>query len=373
MKKVLFVATIYKHFLRFHIPYIKWLKEQGYIVHCAANGLEGIPFVEKLYVIDIQRSPFSIKNIKAYKDLKTVIDNEQYDLVYCHTAMGAVIARLSTRKSRLRGKTKVLYMTHGFHFFKGSPVKYWIMYYPIEKFLSRYTDGIITINHEDFEIVKSHQFKNKKSYLINGIGVNTERLALANEEQRKWLRNKNGLNEADFVLIYIAEFIHRKNHRFIIDSIPQMIKSIPNLKILFAGRGGLLKQLQQQVFQLNIDSYVFFLGFRNDIGELIALSDIGISASRQEGLGLNIAEEMFCGLPVVATIDRGHKEMIVDGVNGFLFPQNSTVDFIDKILYLYLNPAKRLEMGKEAYNSIQKFCLENSLKSMSEIFNDMLK
>ena len=152
-KKILFVASIHKHFLAFHLPYINWLKDNGCIVHVAANGTDKVPNVDKQWNVCIERNPFSLNNIKAVNCLKKIIEENSYDLVHCHTAMGAVVARLAARENRNRGITKVLYTAHGFHFFKGSPKRYWLMYYPMEKFLLKYTDGIITINNEDYNLV----------------------------------------------------------------------------------------------------------------------------------------------------------------------------------------------------------------------------
>jgi len=374
MKKILFVANIHKHFLAFHLPYIKWFKENGYEVHVAANdGSVIVPMVDKQWNICIERNPFNKNNIKAYRELKSIVEKEKYCLVTSHTAMGGVLARLASRKARKNFGLKVLYTAHGFHFFKGSPKFYWLMYYPMEKLLSRYTDALITINQEDYDLVKSHGFKNKATYKIPGIGFNADRLKKENEGQKKDLRVKIGYNQSDFILIYVAEFIPRKNHRFIINALPEIINKIPEFKLLFAGRGRDMNTTRAFAKSIGVEKYIDFLGFRNDIGDLLALSDIGISASKQEGLPLNVAEEMYSGLPVVASEDRGHKEMIVQGENGFIFPQNDRKAFVDAIVYLYENHGKRKEMGEYAAKSIQKFSIENSLKEMVKIYKRYLQ
>ncbi len=373
LRKILFVANIHKHFLAFHLPYIKWFKDNGFEVHVAANDDSvKVPMVDKQWNVCIERNPFNRNNIKAYRELKSIVEKEKYCLVTSHTAMGGVLARLACRKARKSFGLKVLYTAHGFHFFKGSPKSYWLLYYPMEKFLSRYSDAIITINQEDFELVKSHSFKNKATYKIPGIGFNADRLKKVNDTQKQDLRVNNGYKQSDFILIYVAEYIPRKNHRFIIDALPEIIKRIPEIKVLLAGRGRDMELTMEYAKSKSVDQYIEFLGFRNDIGNLIALSDVGISASKQEGLGLNLAEEMFSGLPVVASEDRGHKEMIVQGENGFIFPQNDSSAFIDAIIYLYKNPEIRKKMGEQAAKSIEKFCLENSLKEMVKIYKNFL-
>ena len=179
MKKILFVATIFKHFRAFHIPYMEWFKQQGWQVDAMAYGDDVLDNVHHNFNIPIARNPFAPANIKAIRQAKEIIEREKYDIVYCHTAMGGVLARLAAKDARKKFGTKVIYVAHGFHFFKGGPKKSWIMYYPVEKYLSRYTDAIITINHEDYEMVLSHGFKNKQTFIIPGIGINPERLFVA--------------------------------------------------------------------------------------------------------------------------------------------------------------------------------------------------
>lgn len=359
--------------MAFHLLYIKWFKENGYEVHVAANdGSVIVPLVDRQWNLCIERSPLNLNNIKAYKELKTIIEREKYSLVTSHTAMGGVLARLAGRRARKNDGLKVLYTAHGFHFFKGSPKSFWLFYYPMEKFLSRYTDAIITINQEDFELVKTSDFRNKQTFKIPGIGINTDRLLKVTEDLKQQLREKNGYKQDDFLAIYVAEYIPRKNHRFIIDALPELIERIPEIKILFAGRGRDMELTMDYAKSKGVEEYIDFLGFRNEVGNLIALSDIGISASKQEGLGLNLAEEMFSGLPVVGSEDRGHKEMIIHGENGFLYPQNDSKAFIDAIVYLYENPERRKEMGEHAAQSIQKFSLDNSLKEMVRIYERYL-
>ena len=374
MKKVLFVANIHKHFLAFHLPYIQWFKEQGYEVHVAAGGDRSVvvPNANKMFYLSLERHPFKVANIKAYKELRHIIEAEDYCLVHCHTAMGAVVARLAARRERAKGYLKVLYTAHGFHFFKGSPKQYWLMYYPMERYLSRYTDAIITINQEDYELVRTRGFRNRDTYKIPGIGINTERLIVTDEETRHSLRREYGYDENTFILIYIAEYIERKNHRFILESLPEIVKAFPNVKVLFAGRGVLMEQMKALTSTLHVERYVDFLGFRKDIGQLIALSDVGISSSRQEGLGLNVAEEMYAGLPVVASEDRGHKELVDNGRNGFIFKQGDTIGFVSQVLQLAKNPDMRMRFGKSAKEKMQRFTLENALKEMARIYEKYL-
>lgn len=366
-KKVLFVATIDQHIIRFHIPYLRWFKEQGFEVHVAAKGNYSIGGCDKKFDVPFARSPFSKQNYFAYKSLKAIIDKNRYSIIHCHTPMGSVITRLAARSARKQG-TKILYTVHGFHFFNGAPLKNWLLYYSVEKWLAKFTDAIITINSEDYDLVIKKKFKVNEVFKIDGIGVDDSKFKRISEDEKLRLRIQNGYDENDFILIYPAEFIQRKNHKFILDSINNINQRIPQLKILFAGRGVLLESIRKYTKEIHVEKQVDILGFRVDIAELIAMSDVGISASRQEGLGLNLVEEMFCGLPVLATIDRGHREMVEHGINGFLFEQNNHQQFEEYLFKLYEIKIMRTAFGEQAFKTAQKFSLKNSLKSMVEIY-----
>ena len=162
IKKVLFVATVVKtHINVFHIPYLKMLKEMGYETHVAArNDFEDsddciIPYCDYYHDMPFERSPIKFNNVKTYKQLKELIFKENFDIIHCHTPMGGVLSRLAYKSLKNKVKTKIIYTAHGFHFYKGAPLINWVLYYPVEKYLSKYTDILITINKEDYNRAKN--------------------------------------------------------------------------------------------------------------------------------------------------------------------------------------------------------------------------
>jgi len=369
-KKILFVASLDTHLTSFHLPYINWFKDQNYEVHLAYRGSSIIPNVDKIWKIPFERSPFSYSNYRVYKELRDILNNNYYELIHCHTPMASFVTRLAAIETRKKG-TKVLYTVHGFHFFKDGPVKNWLLYFPLEKFMSRYTDAIITINREDFEILFKKKFYSKGKYQINGIGLDPKRLTIENGNFSE-IRTEKGYSENDFIILYIAEFINRKNHRFVIESIPDLIEKHSNIKFLFAGGGILKKEMEGLVEQMNLTKNVDFLGFTSEISKYIGIADIGISTSKQEGLGLGVAELMYNSKPVIVTQDRGHREMVIHKENGFIFEQNDAQSFIKYIEILYDNKDMRHKFGVNAKKTMEKFMIDKSLKKMIEIYNQYI-
>ena len=192
--KVLLTATVQSHICQFHRSLVEVLHANGCEIHVAAkdnlaekNGLK-LDFVERVFNVPFSRSPKSKDNLRAYKELKKIIDAGNYDVIHCNTPMGGIVTRLAARKARKQG-AKVYYTAHGFHFYKGAPKKNWIVFYPIEKFFSRMTDKLITITKEDYELA-SRKFHCQVER-IHGVGVDENRYHPVSIEEQ--LSSENSL------------------------------------------------------------------------------------------------------------------------------------------------------------------------------------
>lgn len=369
--KILFCATVDDHFESFHLPYLRWFKEQGWEVHVAANGNLDLPFVDKKYNIPIQRSPYNKRNIKAYKKLKKLIADHRYKLIHCHTPMGGVLTRLAARKQRKYG-TKVIYTAHGFHFCKGAPALNWLLYYPIERFLSRYTDCLITINHEDYQLAKKHKFKMKSIKYVHGIGVNTEVFKPVDDTGRNSLRRTYGYSETDFLLFYAAEFNENKNQQLLLETMALLQADLPNAKLLLAGDGPLFEKCKELAVNLGVEKMVDFLGFRSDIEALLKMCNVAVASSLREGLPVNIMEAMACGLPVIATENRGHNELILHNKNGWIV-RNCPIEFSETIKFAARNKELIKELGQRGRKEIlEKYCINKVLKEKSQIYRSFM-
>ncbi len=359
MKKVLFTATVDSHILQFHIPYLKWFKEQGYEVHVVTNGDEKIPYCDIKHKISFQRSPIKIDNIKAIFKLKKIIEEEKFDIIHCHTPMGSVVTRLAAKNARKKYKTKVIYTAHGFHFFKGAPLLNWIIFYPIEKYLSKYTDCLITINEEDYNLAKS-KFKAKRIELVNGVGVDKSKFDFKMSDKEKHELRKNlGLKDDDFVLIQVGELNKNKNQIMTINAMKTIVEKKENIKLLIVGKGKLKDYYIQKIKEYHLEDNIYILGFRKDIPQLLKLSDCLISTSKREGLPVNLIEAAMSDLPIIATNCRGNRDIARKVVE------------VDKIKELCDNinictKSKNLYTCKD----IDKYKIENIMKKMGVIYSN---
>ena len=366
MKKVLFTSVLDSFMFLFNLPLLKLFKEQGYEVHVATNGDEEIPYCDVKHKICIERSPFKLNNLKAIKELKEIIDEEQFEIIHCHTPMGSVVTRFAAMKARKNG-TRVIYTAHGFHFFSGAPLVNWMVYYPVEKYLSKYTDTLITINKEDYDRAKRKFKKCKDIQYVPGIGIDEEKFRVdMTQEEKINLRKSLGLKEDDFVLIYPAELSKRKRQIWLIESLEQILKKYNNMHLLLPGKDSLNGKCEQLIKELNLEKQIHILGFRKDILDLLKISNVAVSSSRQEGLPVNILEAMYTGIPIVATNCRGNRDLITNGENGYLIEINDKENFTKAIEAIYLNKEDlNVENNKQ---EASKYALTSILEKMKKIY-----
>lgn len=366
MKKVLFVATVTPHINAFHIPYLKWFKEQGYEVHVASYGDEEIAYCDKHYNLPFARKPLKVQNYKVYRELKTIIEENQYEIVHCHTPVGGVLARLASRKERKNG-TKVIYTAHGFHFFKGAPLINWLIYYPIEKIMSRYTDTIITINQEDYELAKKKFKKSKTIELVHGVGLDLSRFDInIKQEELDNLRQEFGIADEDIVLGYVAELNKNKNQILIIKAIEQLVKQNKNYKLILIGDGVNKEELELYVKENKLENNIKLIGRRNDVPKLLKIIDIYVASSLREGLPVNILEALYMGLPVVALDNRGHREAAKYTENIKICSEND--ENLLATIIKDIEVSCKSDRQDKSREDIKNFMLDNVLKEMKRIY-----
>ena len=361
MKKALIVATVLKkHIVQFHIPTIKMLKGMGWQVDVAAaddyDGEYDVSFCDNYYDIPFGRSPLSKTNITAYKQLKQLIDEGDYDVVHCHTPMGGFLTRLAACEARKKG-TKVFYTAHGFHFYKGAPLLNWVLYYPAEKYCSGMTDVLITITKEDYELAK-RKMKAAAIEYIPGIGIDVDKF-----------RNAEALCQKEtgkYRLLSVGEMVKNKNHISVIKALKLLNRD--DIEYYIAGEGELKEELQKQAEEL-LPGQVHFLGYRNDLPQIYKSTDLFIHPSFREGMPVALMEAMAAGVPCIASDVRGSRDLLDEK---YLFDPNDIDDIKSRIKDFLTG--KLSDNGKDNQEIARKYSEDivlRKIKALYEKFNNM--
>jgi len=370
--KILFCATVDYHFKAFHLPVMEWFRKMGWEVHLAARGEQDIPHVDRKFNIPIHRSPMKAENVKAYRALKKIIDTEGYAIIHSHTPVGGALARMAARGARKRG-AKSIYTAHGFHFHKGAPLSSWLLFYPVEKLLAAMTDSLITINHEDYRRAIDSRFRAGRIHHVHGVGVHTGRFAPLPPEEKRAMRDLFNYTPHHFLMIYAAEFNANKNHELLLRAMSKLKDSIPSARLLLAGEGPLLDECRTLAVQLGVAPQVDFLGYRRDLHQLLPMCDVAVASSLREGLPVNIMEAMACGLPVVATRNRGHMELVQEGKSGFVVEPGDPDEFASRLLLLFRFRDTRIRMGEHGLARVKDYSLDRVLEELKELYKPMME
>lgn len=371
MKKVLFVATVVKtHIMEFHIPYLKMFKDLGWETAVAArNDYENpkeciIPYCDTYYNVNFERFPLKPSNITAYRQLRKIINENEYDIVHCHTPVGGVLGRLAASQIRKKG-AKVIYTAHGFHFFTGASALNWAIYYPIERIMAHYTDALITINKEDYERAK--HFKAGKVYYVPGVGIDLKKFHVGHVD-KNGKRKELGIAAEDFVLLSVGKLSSMKNHEVIIRSMGELKKQgkLEQIKYIVCGQGELEQYLRKLTEEMEITDSVIFLGYRNDISEICNCSDLFMFMSIQEELPIALMEAMASGLPSVCSVALGNRGLIENGVSGVMIENN--IEEVSSVI-CKLKEDKEFRnniaiMGKKAIQKFDLLSVENGINKI---------
>lgn len=352
-KKVLFVATVVKtHIMQFHIPYLRLFQEAGWETAVAArNDYEDpadcvIPYCDTYYNIPFERMPWKPKNLQSYRMLKEIIDREHYDIIHCHTPVGALIARLAALDARKKG-TRVIYTAHGFHFFTGAPLQYWLLFYPPERLLASVTDVLVTINREDYARAQK-RLPAKRIEYVPGVGIDTGKFRNLRID-RTAKRRELGFEDGDFLILTVAEMTPNKNHITVLKALAALKgrEEFASMHYLIVGRGEMWSSLEKSAAEMGISDHVHFLGYRTDAPELYRCCDLFAFMSFREGLSVALMEAMSSAMPIVCTKIRGNTDLIEDGVSG-LFCENTPDALAEMLAKVFADPEGRRRLGQAA-------------------------
>lgn len=374
-KRVLMLATTAAMIEQFNKNNIAILNEMGIKVDVIGNFDKGNPIsTERLeafknwiserggicYNYPATRKPFDfVNNFKAYKKAVEVIKKNKYLFIHCHNPIGAVIGRLAGKSTN----TKVVYTAHGFHFYDGAPILNWLLYYPVEKWLSRYTDTIITINKEDYKRA-TEKFHAKKAEYIPGVGIDIERFG--NEHGGSDIRKELGIKPEDTVILSVGELNKNKNHEVVIRALGNL--ATDNIYYIIAGKGALESYLKETAREVKVEDKLKLVGFRSDIERFFDAADIFILPSIREGLNVSLMEAMASGLPCIAGNIRGNVDLIDSGKGGYLFDVSSKEELAEKLQMIreHLD-----EFGEYNRQKIKSFDVDTVSGKLRKVYSEL--
>ena len=370
MGKRLLITSTDLMMVQFLVPHVRNLAEYGFEVEIACSDVSGCSAeireslgnsVKAVYTVSLDRSPVAVRNIKGARELEKIIDRGDYDLIWTNEPVMGAVTRIAARKARKRG-IRVIYMVHGFHFYKGAPIKNWLLFYPIERQLAHLTDCIVTLNREDY--IRAGRFPVKGVYYIHGIGADTDRLQRETISQN--IRKKLQIPENAFLILSVGELNRNKNHKAIIKALSLLHDT--NIYYVICGSGRNLKKLQEAAEKCGIAANIRLVNYRRDIINFYDQADLFILPSHREGMPVALLEAMYCGVPAVASDIRGVRDVMKSGVTGLMCSPDDSRAFAAAIKKLKNDAALRKEYGRNSRRAVKPYMLSEVKDAVMDIF-----
>ena len=374
--RALMTATVPSMIGQFNMNNIKLLQELGYEVDVACNFDDRSVWTDNkinefkitlvqmnisLFQIDFERKLTSLNHIKAYHQIKKLLNNRKYKLIHTHTPISSLITRIAFKYSKIKCECTMIYTAHGFHFFKGNnPVKNWA-FKAIEKIGAKQTDVLITINKEDYEAAKKMHLRNKgRVEYVPGVGVDIDKVDSVKPDRGKLL-NELGISRECVLLLSVGELNENKNHKYVIECLPNLPR---NFHYLICGCGKLEDIHKCLAKEIGVENRLHLLGYRNNIIEIMKSCDIFIFPSKREGLSVALMEAMACGLPCIVSNIRGNTDLINPDLNGYFLELESKIskDIIDNCM------SKKDSISKNNMQLIKKYSKKSIADLMFEIY-----
>lgn len=384
MKNILILTTTSDFLEKFEKGDVKILKDMGCHIHYAANTKEEQPLFSEeevtsmgieIHDLDIERSPYMFRsNLKALLQIIRLVREHDIDIIHCHTPVGGVLGRLAGRYFRKRG-LKIIYTAHGFHFYKGAPLLNNTVFYFVEKMLAHYTDCLVVINQEDYENACKFRLKRGgRVYYIPGVGLDIQKYAPVSQETIGKKREELGLKKDEFFLVSVGELNENKNHVVVLKMLAGLKRSNSGIKIKYGicGDGFFRERMEQWIRQAGLEEDVCIYGFTRQVPDIVGCADALIFPSKREGLGMAALEALSMGVPVLASDNRGTREYMKDGKNGFVCAYDDAGGFLRGIRKLQMmSVEEKKKMRQVCRESVEHFDKKYSNAIMRDVYREL--
>ena len=289
---------------------------------------------------------------------------ERYRVVHTHTSKAGFIGRLS---ARLAGVPAIVHTVHGFAFHERSPKAVRMFYSTLERIAAGWCDRIVSVSrfHRDWAVSLGICRAERISAIPNGIAAPARTPGVS----AAGLRRRLGVPDAGPLILSMARLAPDKGLEFLIEAAAMLPASMHAARILIAGEGPARPRLERVVRELGMAHQVILLGFREDVGDLLAACDFVALPSLREGLSIALLEAMAAGKPIVATSIGSHAELASQSEIAVLVPPSNARALADAMVRLANDDALKTRLGYNARALYEKHYTEaRMLDSYRELY-----
>jgi len=288
---------------------------------------------------------------KKLKILKDIIDSGKIDIVHAHGGVAGMYARFY--KKKYQSNVKVIHTIHGIHYIHSRNILRRKLSLYIEQYLADYADAYICETNSDLKTAIELKILNPSKTTVINNGIDLRKFGKRSVDES--LKLCLGITDKDFVIGNVSRFDEQKNQKLLVEILPDVLKRIPEARLLLVGDGHLIESVKNLAHKLDVSDKVIFTGARNDLFSIYPLINVFVFPSLWEGLSLTLLESLASGSCIIAGRIPSNKEILSDGIDGLLFDLSDKEDLKDKIVSLYNDKEKRLHLSKNASGLSEKF------------------
>jgi glycosyltransferase involved in cell wall biosynthesis len=370
---ILFIATIDSTIWSFLMPYMRALRQQGWLVEAAAcptgcaEQIEAEGFV--FHPVSFARSPLRLANIKGTRQLLQLLRRGPFDIVHVHTPVAGFFGRWAAHEART---PCVIYTAHGFHFHEHGGRISNAIFLAAERMAARWTDILVTINRNDYDVAQlkmsGHGLRIR---YVPGVGLDLQQYDSSLPTRTSLHEHGIQVTPDQCVVSWVGEFNPGKCPLEALRVVADLRCRGLSVCLIMAGDGPLLAATKAACAEWGLQSVCWFVGSVDWIPDLLAGSRVFIMTSLREGLPRAMMEAMAAGLPVVAYAIRGVRDLVQDGINGRLVPPGEVKQMADAVAELVLKPDVAHRMGNVGRVTIQEgFSLEAVMSRMMPVYTE---
>jgi len=330
--------------------------------------------VNWIQIPEMVRQVHPLKDVRAARALKRLFTERQYHIIHTHLGKAGILGRWAAHQ------VQAPIVIHGLHGATFNPTQSAIentVYLRLEKKAIPWTDKLISVGEDLMQRYLEAGIGQPDDYVIIHSGMDLSafrRAAQMSREARLAKRRELGLPEASFMAGYLAALEWRKGHHYLIKMMQELAPRYPNLHMVFAGEGFSAERLKKLVANAGLNKRIHFLGYRDDAPEIMAMLDVKLFASEREGLPQVLVQADAVGLPILAFEAEGVREMVRDGVNGYIFPHGDSKALAAALARFVETPQLCREMGEKGRALVDdRWDIVTMQRKTQELYDNLLQ
>jgi glycosyltransferase involved in cell wall biosynthesis/ribosomal protein S18 acetylase RimI-like enzyme len=326
---------------------------------------EGLGIVN-LDVIRRTINPF--RDIPGLFRLAAFLRRERYDIVHTHTSKGGFVGRLA---ASLAHSPLIVHTVHGFAFHEQTSAIARIIWSSLERLAARRCHSIVSVSefHKRWALELGICSPARIQAIPNGI-TPASRSAYFDPAT---LRRHLGAENDDLLVLSLARLAPDKGLGFLIDAATLLSRDERRYRIVIAGDGPMQSRLEQMIRDRGVSEMVKLLGFRQDVGDLLAASDVVVIPSLREGLSISLLEAMAAGKPIIASSIGSHRELAAQAEMARLVPPADPTSLAAAIQQLAADRALRAHLAARARSLFEaRYTEDKMLNAYQQMYRRLL-